>query len=367
MDKLCEPALEAEVLIERDRAVIQMLFNRPQALNALNDAMRAIMADIFTGFARDPELYALVIRSTDLQSFCSGTDFIELSQLARHSLDDGRASLAKIYKLSWLAECFSKPTAVLIEGAIIGAGAGLMQSCTHRVAAETYEFSMPETSLGMFPDAGMARVLAGLPHQVGFYLALTGRTIGRADAYALGLVTHCIAGAEFENIILELADAQPIDPLLDSRHEVLQTGELEAHYACISDVFAAPTVSEVMSRLQDQKAGYHAPEWIDGVIRDLSLRSPTALAITHRHLQFCRGLGLRENLIRDYALSCQLLEHKDFYAGIDARRTGENYEPDCEPASLPEIEDEVLARFFSRTHNAELELAGRADMQPASG
>jgi len=354
-----------DIYFDRDRAVVQMLFNRPQASNALNDAMRTTIATELADLARDPDLYAMVIKSTDAQVFSNGSDIIELSQLARNAMQEARLSLTQAYTLNWSLDCFSKPTIALIDGAIMGAGAGLTHFCTHRVAAENYKFSMPETSFGFFPDTGMAGVLAVLPHHVGFYLALTGRAIGSADAYALGLLTHCIPRIQFTEIVDQLADAQPIDPLLDSRHQPVGTGELEAHYACISETFSAPTMAEVLSRLQRKKADYHTPEWIDGVIQDLNMRSPTALAVTHRHLQACRGLDLRDNLIQDYALTCRFLAHRDFYAGVNALQADKRNRPNWEPMSLAEVEEEAIADFFPPLHTGNLELPSREEMQIA--
>ena len=87
-----------------------------------------------------------------------------------------------------------KPTVSLIDGVVVGSGVGISLYGTHRVAGERYRFAMPETGIGLFPDVGVAWAFARLPDEIGMYLGLTGRSIGRADAYRLGLATHCIPG-----------------------------------------------------------------------------------------------------------------------------------------------------------------------------
>ena len=74
------------------------------------------------------------------------------------------------YALNWLLECFSKPTVSLMDGLVMGAGAGISIHGTHRVAGERYAFAMPETGIGFFPDDGLAWIFARLPGHVGLYL-----------------------------------------------------------------------------------------------------------------------------------------------------------------------------------------------------
>ena len=107
---------------------------------------------------------------------------------------DAIKSLAAEYALNWQLECFMKPTVSLIDGVVVGSGVGISLYGTHRVAGERYRFAMPETGIGLFPDVGVAWAFARLPDEIGMYLGLTGRAIGRADAYRLGLATHCIPG-----------------------------------------------------------------------------------------------------------------------------------------------------------------------------
>jgi len=365
MHNQSELETEEDIIFQRDRAVVRILFNRPSAQNALTDAMRETIASAIPKLARDPDLYAVVIGTTQPDAFCVGRDVRTFANLSRTAKDQACAQLADEYALHWSLDCFFKPTVVLIQGAMMGSAVGLTHFCTHRVAAETYAFAMPETSFGFFPDAGTAHVLSRLPHSVGVFLALTGRTIVAADAYDLGLITHCIASSEFEGIVAGLADAHPIDPLLDSRHQSPGRGALASHYECIAESFSAPTVEEVLSRLERKRIEYHAPEWIDGVIADLSSRSPTALVITHRHLQRCKRMSLRENLIADYKLACAMLQSNDFYEGVGAMSHDKHKPPQWAPARVADVIPEMIERFFSSTDGDAFALPSRDEMLAA--
>ena len=195
-----------DIIISTDRAAGLVTLSRPAAHNALNTAMRSAMAAAFPRWARDPAIYGVVISSASERAFCAGGDVRELIEWGRNRRDDAIRSLAQEYALNWQLDCFAKPTVSLINGVVMGSGVGISLFGTHRVAGENYRFSMPETSIGLFPDVGVAWAFARLPDEIGTYLALTGRAIGRADAYRLGLATHCVPAARFGEVAAGLAD-----------------------------------------------------------------------------------------------------------------------------------------------------------------
>ncbi len=156
-------------------------------------------------WARSPEIYALIL---------------ELSS-ARSLIHSHRTSpLAKIHdllQLYWRLDCFPKPLISLLNAPLDAATAGLTTFGTHRVAGESYRFSVcPGNGI---PAAGVAYALARAPSALARELVLTGRSLARDEAWAAGLVTHCIPSSAFPEIVAALADGQPVDPLLDGLHE----------------------------------------------------------------------------------------------------------------------------------------------------
>ncbi|MEO0730664.1 MAG: enoyl-CoA hydratase/isomerase family protein, partial [Pseudomonadota bacterium] len=210
---------DQDVRVDTRNAAAQITLTRPRALNALTDAMRAEISDALSGFARDPIIYALVIKSDCDRAFCAGGDVRELVELARTDVAAAHASFGREYLMDWRLECFPKPTVSLINGFVAGSGVGLTAFGTHRVAGEDYAFAMPETAIGLFPDVGVSHALARLPHEIGTYLALTGVTIGRGDAIKLDLATHAIRSEDFATIEAALSEARPVDAVL---HELAE-------------------------------------------------------------------------------------------------------------------------------------------------
>lgn len=354
------------VRITLSGAAALITLDRPKALNALDRAMRACLAEGFPRFARDPQVYCAVAISASAKAFCAGGDVRELIALWRQDRAAARAALAAEYRLNWQLECFSKPTISLIDAMVMGSGVGITAFGTHRVAGEGYRFAMPETMIGLFPDVGVTHILARLPDEVGTYLALTGRTIGRADAFALGLVTHTIPAAAFPEIIARLSDAEPVDPELDGRHVDPGPGDLADKRALIRDAFAGASVEAIVARLTST-TGILAG-WAAETAADLAKRSPLSLKITLRHLREARTTTLDQTLRRDYRLACRALADHDFAEGVRALLVDKDNSPEWRPARLADVDEAMVARYFlplpgDEPGLHELDLPTRSQMQ----
>ena len=355
-----EPA-DPKIEVKRIDAVATIILNRPTALNAFDDEMCRAIADEIPRIARNPDVYVVVLQSASAKAFCAGGDVKALAAVARTDLAEAKICFAREYGLNWLLDCFSKPTVSLIDGLCMGSGAGLTLYNTHRVAGENYKFAMPETAIGLFPDVGVAHVLARLPWPIGLYLGLTGRAIGRADAHWLGLATHCISAAEFPSLLAALADAQPIDPLLDGRHQDLVKGPLQDDAAMIEDYFSGESIGAIMSGLD--RAGGASATWAAATVNDLKSRSPLSLAVTDRHIRSCRLLDLRETLIQDYRLAVRCLAAPDFHEGVRAALVDKDGKPRWQPPSLDDVSPEMIDAYFDALGEEDLKLLTRIEMQ----
>ena len=166
------------------------------------------LAPQLPAWARSPDVYVLILQLRSGGVAARAPDGLDLAHLSAR------------LQLLWRLECFPKPLVSLLDDRIDASVAGLTTFGTHRVAGENYQFALPlPEDLSVVPAAGIAHALARLPEPLWRDLALGGRSIGRAEAWAVGLVTHCIPASAFPAIVAALADGQPIDPLLDSLHE----------------------------------------------------------------------------------------------------------------------------------------------------
>lgn len=356
---------DSDLIVERHNAACHVVLNRPGVLNALSISMKAKLAAAIPALVRDAEIYALIFKSANPGPFCVGGDVKELLALARSDLPAARQSLADEYRLNWLLDCFFKPTVALIDGAVMGSGVGLTQYGTHIVATENYRFAMPETAIGFFPDVGMACKLARLPHSAGIYLGLTGRVISRADALALGLVTHAIDATEFAAIESDLADAQPIDPVLDSRHTPLGSGELEPHFDTIARAFSQPSLEGILEELAavSASASNDQKTWSEQVSHELRQRSPIALKVTLRHLRQSAHRDLRQTLIADYHLACRFLESPDFREGVRAVLVEKTKDPAWQLRALEDVSAAEIEAYLAPQEDTQFKLPTKDQME----
>jgi enoyl-CoA hydratase len=352
-----------DITIATDRSVATIKFQRAKALNALTRAMRAAMMESFPKFARDPMVYAVVQRSASPRAFSAGSDVRELIALAQQEMGEARSAFREEYALDWQIECFSKPTVSLIDGMVMGGGVGISQFGTHKVAGDGYRWAMPETMIGLFPDVGQAHVLARMEGSMGMYLGLTGRAIGRADAYALGLCTHCIAATEFDAIQEGLAEVWPVDPLLDERHADPGEPELAPFREAIARCFSAASVEEIVDRLSGETRD--AGAWAAGVVKDLAQRSPLSLKVTHRHIRNAAAYDIRETLQADYRLACRFLDRHDFREGVRANLIDKDGPPKWRPARLEDVTQAMVDDYFAPIGADEFVLPTRQEMQAA--
>lgn len=352
---------EADISITRQSAAAFVTMNRASKRNALTVDMRRRMSEAWPGLARDPIVYAVVLQSADSGQFCAGGDIAEMIGLAQRDPEAARAALAAELHLCWLAECFSKPTISLIDGPVMGGGNTVSLRGTHRVAGEHYCFAMPETAIGFIPNNGLAYNFARMPGELGMYLALTGATVGPADALRLGLVTHCIPSGRFGEICAALADADPVDPVLDDLHVDPGAAALDTPGDVIGRCFGAGTVEEVVERLH-RETGV-AGHWAAETIATLRARSPLALKLTHRLVREASALDLREVLELEYRLTSRLLELPDLHEGVRALLIDKDRRPRWQPGKIEDVGSTTVEAVFSAEDGAELALPTREQMQ----
>jgi enoyl-CoA hydratase len=356
-------APEPKILFERSRALQAFRLTRPRALNAFDDGMCRILREELPRVARNPDIYITALLSSSPRAFCAGGDVLALTDAANGDVETAKTYLRNEYSLNWLLECFSKPMVSLVDGLCMGSGAGLTAYNTHRVAGENYKWAMPEVKIGLFPDVGVVHRLARLPWPIGRYLGLTGRTIERDDAQWLGLVTHCIASSRFDEILTKLADAEPVDPLLDELNEIQDDGALKKDAGLIQDHFSYSTLGEIFQSLA--KADASGSEWARETLLDLRKSSPVSLAITDQHIRNARALDIRETLIEDYRLAVRCLEAHDFFEGVRAALRDKDGAPHWRPARFEDITPDIIAAYFAPLDGQDLILPSRTEMQAA--
>jgi enoyl-CoA hydratase len=340
---------------ENDRAGVITL-DRPSRLNALTREMFEALSEHYRRWAPAPHIYGVVMQSSHPSVFSSGGDLKLLHEWGEQGAHDAiRAFYRAAYTQVWVLEKFIRPNVPLINGLVLGGGIGITLYGTHCVAGEKYRLAMPQVGIGFIPDIGGTYFLSHLPGGIGLYLALTGQSIGPADAFRLGLVSHCIPSAHFHVVKDALSDSHPIDRLLDGLHRDPGEGELVRLTPALDRIFRSASVKEILARL-DAEQGEFQP-WAQATAAEMRKKSPTSLKIAFAQMQRGKTLDLAEALRLEFRLASQIIAIHDYREGIAARIAGKGREPQWQPATLAEVDDASVDNLFATGVEDELDLA----------
>lgn len=338
---------------EFDRAGVVTL-NRPGRLNALSREMFEALSAQYRLWAPASHIYGVVMQSAHPAVFCSGGDLKVLHELSEQgAIEAIREFYRAAYTHVWVLEKFIRPNVPLINGLAFGGGIGISLYGTHGVAGEGYRFAMPQVGMGFLPDVGSTYILPRLLGWTGMYLALTGASIGPADAYRLKLVTHYIPSAHFDVIKDALSDNHPIDRLLDGLHRDPGEGELVRLTPAIDRIFSASSVEAILERLDAEQGEYEA--WARETAATLREKSPTSLKVAVAQMQRGKSLDLAAALRLEFRLMSHLVARDDYREGVAARIV-KGRTPQWSPGTLEAVDDNDIARLFETPVENELVL-----------
>ncbi|MGI9385417.1 MAG: enoyl-CoA hydratase/isomerase family protein, partial [Methyloligellaceae bacterium] len=251
-------------------------------------------------------------------------------------------------------ERFSKPNVALIDGIVMGGGVGACLYGTHRVATEKIRFAMPEVAIGFFPDVGATHFLPRFPGKSGLYLALTGRSVGQADAFYLGVATHCIPATAFDTIREAMIAAEPVDTMLNCLHHDPDESWLQQNQAALERLFSGNSVEEILAAL-DAESGDLA-DWATETASEIRRKSPLSLKVAFRQVKVGADLALDKALQLEFRIARRFISGGEFYEGIRAAIIDKDNAPHWNPGSLEAVSDDMVAEFFAPLEDGELDL-----------
>lgn len=345
---------EEPVLLHTAGRAAHITLNRPKALNALSHAMVRRIDEALTAWEHDPAVQTVVVTGAGERGLCAGGDIRAIHDDARDG--DGTASAAfwrDEYRLNARIARYPKPYVAVMDGIVMGGGVGISAHGSVRIVTERSRVAMPETGIGFVPDVGGTYLLALAPGELGTHLALTGAQIGAGDALLCGLADHYVPSAALPHFVADLADL-PVQQALARHVQPVPPGELAGHKEWIDACYAAGTAEEIVQRLfaQGDPAAKEAAE-------TLLAKSPTAVKVTLAAVRSARRLGSLERVLdQEYRVSCAALSTPDLVEGVRAQVIDKDRNPRWSPATLAEVTDADVARFFAPLGEREPGLAG---------
>ncbi|MEH2567177.1 enoyl-CoA hydratase [Bradyrhizobium sp. AZCC 2289] len=188
------------IIVERRDRVGLITLNRPKSLNALNGQLAIETLAALKAFDADDQVGAIVITGS-VRAFAAGADVAEMAEKA----------FTDFYMNDFLGpwdevKSISKPIVAAVGGFALGGGCELAMLCDFIIASEDAQFGQPEVKLGILPGiGGSQRLTRAIGKSLAMDLILTGRTIGAAEAKAVGLVARVVSSTDLLQVALEAA------------------------------------------------------------------------------------------------------------------------------------------------------------------
>ena len=209
--------MSERVVVTKEDGIADVRMNRPDKLNALDQAMFEALVDTGRALARDNSLRAVVL-SGEGRSFCAGLDFAsfmgmtESERPARGLLDRGENIANFAQQAAWVWTELPVPVIAAVHGVAFGGGLQIALGADIRIVAPDAQLSVMEIKWGLVPDMSGTQTLRHLVRlDVAKELTFTGRIVRGDEAVALGLATRASATPREDALALarEIAAKSP--------------------------------------------------------------------------------------------------------------------------------------------------------------
>jgi enoyl-CoA hydratase len=202
-----------------DRGVISIIrINRPERLNAIDQAVAIELQQAFESFNVNPDKRVAILSAVGTRALSSGADVNNLPELWRAIPNVGFHT--------------DKPIIAATSGWVVGGGIVMVMMCDLLVSTEDTLFYYPEAKLGT-TAGGISSLAARMPHHLAMEIMLLGAKIPARRAYDVGFVNRIVKNGQHETEALamaeELANSAPlvIGALKQLVNQVMPIGPIE--------------------------------------------------------------------------------------------------------------------------------------------
>ena len=231
---------EPRILVQREGAILSLTLNRPDKLNAIDDAMLDALGEVLGDIERDREIRAVILSGAG-RAFSVGADIKEWTALA--PLEFARSWGLRGHALFDRLAAVPPPTIAAINGIAFGGGLELALCADIRIATTEVRLGLPEVTIAALPGWGGTQ---RLPRLIGpgraKHMILTGQPIDAARAEAWGLVSEVVSAdvlpARARELATQIAANAPLSVqaskrLVDAALPLAPAATLETHAGAV--------------------------------------------------------------------------------------------------------------------------------------
>jgi enoyl-CoA hydratase len=191
------------IVYEVDGNIAKITFNRPKALNALNQALLTELGQALIEVEGNEDVRVLVLTGSGDKAFVAGADITEINKL---NALESKFFCKQGHEVIGMLQELSIPVIAAVNGFALGGGSEMALACDFIYAADSAMFGLPEITLGIIPGFGGTQ---RLPRLIGKNMAkemiFTGKMVAAEEAKALGIVNKVDPAAELMDSVMKVA------------------------------------------------------------------------------------------------------------------------------------------------------------------
>ena len=198
---MSDPSFES-LLYQTEGRVATITLNRPEVLNAINDAMRREVVQSLRRAEADDDVWVIIVTGAG-RGFCSGADLRERAmerRAPRIHVAAERDAYPPVFRE------VTKPIIAAINGVTRGAGCNIAFGCDFRVASESATFAVNFVERGLMGETAAYYLsrLVGLHRAT--EIAMLGDVFSAQDGLAWGFINTVTAPEEVLAVARRLSD-----------------------------------------------------------------------------------------------------------------------------------------------------------------
>lgn len=198
----------ASVEVIVDQHIATVLLNRPEAMNAVDPEMRALLHQTWERIKTDENIWVAIITGAGEKAFSTGSDLKKTmpvqESFARQAFGAPIAGTGAM--ISGMET--DKPLIAAVNGYAMGGGMELALACDIRICSQNAQFALSEVKVGSLPGSGgTQRLPRAVSLSNAMLMLLTGDRIDASEAYRIGLVSKVVPQAELMKTAREIAES----------------------------------------------------------------------------------------------------------------------------------------------------------------
>ncbi len=340
--------------------VAEVKLANPKAFNALTSDMILDLKNHLEKWKENPNISLVFIHGEGERAFCAGGDvkqlFYGIVNCRKQNKDPGlfvQSFFENEYRMNYLMHTYPKPIVLWGNGIVMGGGLGLFVAASHSIVTESSLFSMPEISIGLFPDVGGSYFLSQLEKNLGFYLALTACRFNGAEALFLNFSQLAFKDLHKQEVFdfllsLSFAGKEEFDKKIKDFQEeksfsLDQENWLKKYRDEIYQLVESKNIQVIYEKFKTTKL--EDKKWLKN--KETFLKgSPSSGGVICEQLKRGENLSLKEVFKMELIMAMQHARHFDFQEGVRALLIDKTGAPIWNPDHVKKLKNSWIQEHF---------------------